>query len=60
MQLLADTSYEAQWNAINESYENVPLLQHDLDQDNTKAVWEAINERTSGDSAIVPVKPLSK
>lgn len=58
MQLLADPSYEAQWNAINESFENVPQLQYNLDQDNTKSVWEAINNRTSGATGSAPVKPL--
>lgn len=60
MQLLADPSYEAQWNAINESYENVPQLQYNLDLHNTKAVWEAISERTNEIEtvSIAPVRTM--
>lgn len=57
MQLLADPSYEAQWYAINESYENVPQLQYSLDQYNTQSVWEAISERTN-DTETLAIAPF--
>lgn len=55
MQLLADPSYEAQWNAINESYENVPQLQLSLNEAGTAAVWEAIQERTATENVVKPL-----
>lgn len=57
MELLADPSYESQWNEINAGYENIPSKHVILAEGNTVAVWEAILGRTAEPQHAI-VKPF--
>ncbi|WP_127124985.1 FecR family protein [Pseudoflavitalea rhizosphaerae] len=59
MELLADPAYDAQWNAINDRFENVPEMQQMLAGSNSGMAWEAIRERTvAGPTQPAIVKPF--